>query len=105
MSGVFDAMMDTLKGSAIGSDIVYMPKVGGPTVVVRGFSKTPDVDTVLVKNDRLRQQSSLFEIFVADLPISSAGDTFKCGGTAYRVVAIWHKDQDRKIWQIEAAPL
>lgn len=103
MSDVFDAMLGTLKASAIGVDIVYTPATGPAPPAFRGFSKTPDIESELGKGTKLRQQASIFEVFVSDLPIAVAGDTFLASSTSYRVTAAWHKDQDRRIWLIEAA--
>lgn len=99
----FDTMLDNMMASPLAIDILYTP-TGLSQTSVRALSRTPDVDTVLTKGEKLRQQASIFEVLVVDLPTTAIGDTFQVNGVNYRVMNVYHKDQDRLVWTIEGAP-
>lgn len=102
---LFDSALRTIVNSAMGIDIVYQPAAeGAQPVPLRALSATPDVESDIGHNNRIRQQRSVFEILAADLAAPVANETFTAAGVDYRVMSVSHKDQDRVIWLIEAAP-
>lgn len=100
----FDTMLANVFASAIGCDMTYTPNGQSALPTFRACSKTPDVESEIGKPNKLRQQSSIFEVLVADLAAAAPGDAFTVNIVNYRVMTAYHKDQDRLIWLIEGAP-